>query len=316
MSMTRKRFLSAGVAAVAVLWLFGCRRGPASAASEDIKLLVPAASDLQGWQKDGETQVFRGEDLYVYIDGGADIYQEYGFIAVAVQDYKDAGGKSLSLEVFQMKDTAAAFGMYTFKTSAGGKAVDLGGKGQLEDYYLNFWKGSYVITVTGFDEDGATIQGLQIIAGAVDARIRSVGKEPSLPALLPEQGLNRQSIKYIKGQIGLNNVYSSFPRRAFSFEEGVKGDYGKNAKLLILTLQDAPTGESLLARMGGEFRADDRFRNYRAPRPSLLQVDDDKGRTISAAVFKKFLIIMIGPGGSPAEALIELAGNRIKSAGL
>ena len=53
-------------------------------------LYLPADNAAAGWAKDGAPQEFEGEDLYTYIDGGAEIYQEYGFRRVIVQDYEDA----------------------------------------------------------------------------------------------------------------------------------------------------------------------------------------------------------------------------------
>lgn len=315
--MRRFNIFFLGVVPLAVTFfsLSGYREKTPISPMADVSANIPADSDIRGWQRDGETQVFKGEDLYLYIDGGADIYQEYGFEAVAVQDYKSPGGKTLSLEVFQMKDSAAAFGMYTFKRSAGGKAIDIGEQGQLEDYYLNFRKGSCVVTLTGFDEEEATIQGLLIVGRAADAKIKAGDEAPSLPRLLPEEGLDRQSVKYIRGQIGLNNIYSFFPRKVFSFDEAVKGDYGEGKRLLIMLLNDPRPPESWFADIGREFRTGDRYRNFRTPRPFFLQVDEDRGQTLSAAVFKKFLVIAFGTGQSPSEKLVELAVRRIESAG-
>jgi len=310
--MIRKCFLCVAAMAVAVLLISGCRGETASPQKADIKDCIPADSDLRGWERDGETQIFKGEDLYLYIDGGADIYLEYGFAAVAVQDYKGSAGKSLSLEVFQMKDAAAAFGMYTFKTSAGGKAIGIGGRGQLEDYYLNFWKGIYVVTLTGFDEEEATIQGLSMIGRAVDAKILSKGQEPFLPSLLPQEGLNRQSVKYIRGLIGLNNIYSFFPRKVFSFDEGAKGDYQDNARLLVLSLNDVRQAEAALGAMSREVQAGERYRNFRMTEPYFLQVEDDKGQLIHIARFEKYLLITIGSDWKTIGNLIRLAMRGIE----
>ncbi|MBE3111603.1 MAG: hypothetical protein IMZ46_14045, partial [Acidobacteria bacterium] len=44
-----------------------------------LRAYLPADNAASGWTKDGELQEYEGEDLYTYIDGGAEIYQEYGF---------------------------------------------------------------------------------------------------------------------------------------------------------------------------------------------------------------------------------------------
>ena len=118
-----------------------------------------------GWSRDGAPQEFVGEDLYTYIDGGAEIYQEYGFRRMVVQDYRSPAGKSVSLEIFEMETPAAAYGMFTFKRSGQGRIVPLGSGTELEDYYLNFWKGRFLVTLTGFDATTPTIDGLLAVAG-------------------------------------------------------------------------------------------------------------------------------------------------------
>ncbi|MCK7482485.1 MAG: hypothetical protein M0C28_39200 [Candidatus Moduliflexus flocculans] len=57
-----------------------------------LRAYLPSDGAAPGWTQDGEPQEFEGEDLYTYIDGGAEIYQEYGFRRVVVQDYRNAGG--------------------------------------------------------------------------------------------------------------------------------------------------------------------------------------------------------------------------------
>ncbi|MCK7579399.1 MAG: hypothetical protein MZV65_29205 [Chromatiales bacterium] len=52
---------------------------------------------MPGWRPDGDIQRYAGEDLFVYIDGGAEIYHEYGFRRVVARDYRNAAGKSVTL---------------------------------------------------------------------------------------------------------------------------------------------------------------------------------------------------------------------------
>ena len=65
-----------------------------------LSTLLPEGPELRCWTKDGDHQSFEGEDLFIYIDGGAEIYFEYGFRRVIVQDYRNDAGSRLSLEIF------------------------------------------------------------------------------------------------------------------------------------------------------------------------------------------------------------------------
>ncbi len=206
----------------------------ARAGQSTLKTFVPADGGVTGWLKDGDLQEFAGEDLYTYIDGGAEIYQEYGFRRVVIQDYKNAAGKSVSLEIFEMETPAAAYGIFTFKRSGSGKSVGLGSGAELEDYYLNFWRGRCLVTLTGFDETEATVAGLLAIGGAVDGKIGEKADAPDLVAALPVEGLRPQSVKYLKGLLGLNNIYPLYTARGLAFVEAVRGLYADEESLILL----------------------------------------------------------------------------------
>lgn len=204
------------------------------AGGQGLAPVLPGDGDVRGWSRDGEAQEFAQDQLFDYIDGGAEIYHEYGFRRVIVQDFKNAAGKSVSLEIFEMADPGAAYGMFTFKRSGRGRGVPLGSGGELEDYYLNFWKGRYVATLTGFDGTEATVAGLLALGRAVDAKMGETAEAPALVAVLPGEGLEAGSVKYLRGLLGLNNVYSFYLARGLGFEAAVKGDYEDGTTLLVL----------------------------------------------------------------------------------
>ena len=166
-SMRVRSFVLLLALSAAVACTSSARVGP-----DTLAALVPEDGAVPGWSRDGDLQEYVGEDLYTYIDGGAEIYQEYGFRRVVLQDFKNAAGKSVSLEIFEMETPEAAYGIFTFKRSGEGNNVPLGLGAELEDYYLNFWKGRYLVTLTGFDETSETLAGLQAVGGKVDEKIR------------------------------------------------------------------------------------------------------------------------------------------------
>jgi len=247
-------------------------------ARASLRGLVPAGQPAAGWTRDDEPQEFAGEDLYTYIDGGAEIYQEYGFVQVIVQDYKNAQGKSLSLEIFEMASPEAAFGMYTFKRSGKGKVLSLGVGGELEDYYLNFWKGRYLVTLTGFDAEAATLAGLQAVAAAVEAKIADTGSIPDLVGCLPMKGLVAGSVKYLKGILGINNVCPFYTSRGLAFKEAVRGLYESGETLLLLEYGGAEARRAAWLELKGGLEKSGRFEqptNYLA---DAVVFKDGKGR--------------------------------------
>jgi len=124
-----------------------------------------------GWAPDGEAQSAVGENLFLLIDGGAEVYLEHGFKEALFQAYKTEDGKSINLEIYEMVSPEAAHGIYTFKTGNEGNPVDVGQEGWLESYYLNFRKGNFLITIIGLDTDIGTLDGIKKIARAVDSKL-------------------------------------------------------------------------------------------------------------------------------------------------
>jgi hypothetical protein len=57
------------------------------------------------------------------------------------------------------------------KAGESGKKVSVGEEAAMEDHYLNFRKGSYQVTVSGYDTQEETVEGLLHIARLVAERI-------------------------------------------------------------------------------------------------------------------------------------------------
>jgi hypothetical protein len=249
------------LAALVVVGLFALGSGaPAGRLPEGpLRIFLPADNAAAGWTRDGGPQEFEGEDLYTYIDGGAEIYQEYGFRRVVVQDYEDPQGKSVSLEIFEMETPASAFGMFTFKRSGGGKTLALGAGAELEAYYMNFWKGRFLVTLTGFDEAAETIEGLKAIGQIVDSKLPQGGEGPILVGVLPAEGLRPGSVKYLRGLLGLNNIYPFYTARGLAFTEAVRGLYDSGENLIVLDYGSTEARRAAWLELSAELDRSERF---------------------------------------------------------
>jgi len=270
---------------------------------------LPGDDAAPGWTKDGEPQEYEGEDLYTYIDGGAEIYQEYGFRRVILQDYKNDKGRSVSLELFEMETPAAAFGMFTFKRSGNGKTVGLGAGAELEAYYLNLWKGRFLVTLTGFDEGPETIGGILAVGRAVDSLIRDGGDAPApaLVAALPEKGLRPGSVKYLKGLLGLNNTYPFYSARGLAFGEAVRGIYENGATLIILDYGTVDARAKAWLDLGAYLAELDRFKRADAGEADVHLVEDGKGQSVAFAESGSRLLIGVSPDPAASREIVGRA---------
>ena len=197
-------------------------------AGQGISHLVPTAEDLPQWRTSGEPRHVIGDDLYELINGGAEIYHEYGFKQAISQKYENNNQKSFNLEIYEMQNAAAAYGAYTFKTSTQGKKIPVGTEGFFEEYFLNFWKGPYVVTLIGFDSEQETLDVILLAAQKVDEKIKTENAKPEMINLLPEvleDQLKSNGIKYLKGNLAVFNSYEFDSDNIFGLKEGVMGEY-------------------------------------------------------------------------------------------
>jgi len=260
---------------------------------QKLEAFLPDKGGLQNWKAENAPQLYKGEDLYLYIDGGAEIYHEYGFKQVLVQDYKSAEGKSLTLEIFEMANSECAFGIYTFKSSGKGKAIAVGQDGQLEEYYLNFWKGNFLVTLTGFEASPEVIQGLLLIAKSVDAKVKTPGRRPSLVEIFPKEWLPISRLKYFKGVLGLYNNHSFFARDVFRFREAVIGGInGGKSTIFVFRYSSQEECRRRFQEVKAAFEKNPAYKNFKTVRPDHFETMDGQGMTILGQPFEDCIALV------------------------
>jgi hypothetical protein len=163
--MTVRRRALAGVAAsVALLVMVHCAVDPGP---EKPPRLMAAAVQIDGWQMQEKPRLYVGNSLFELINGGAEIYHRFGFVQATAALYSDPEGRGISLEIFEMRDADGADKIYVDKTGGTGEPLDIGDQAAGEDYYLNFQSGRFLVTITGFDSDAETTDGILKLARAV-----------------------------------------------------------------------------------------------------------------------------------------------------
>ncbi len=264
-----------------------------SAPSQSVKRLLHTKTQLGAWRASGEPQTVAGEDLYMLINGGAEIVLEYGFDAAVLHSYENDSGKSLNLEIYVMSSPEGAYGMYTFRKGRKGKEVAVGNEGFLEGYYLNFWKGNCLVTVIGFDTDDQTRQGVMKIGSAVAERIQDAGEKPATVDLLVKDGLDPLSIKYIRGNLGLYNLYEFDTANVFGLSEGILGQYDE-LRALLIAYGDENAAAKWFTEGTDRLSRNDRFTSFRRSTAGV-SFKDNRGHHVMLESFQRWVLCGIGP---------------------
>ena len=138
---------------------------------ESLLHLMPLESDLKGWKLDGEPQTAEGIRLFELINGGAEEYVKEGFSRAVMATYRNNEGKRINLDIYEMLSPESAKSIYRRKAGDKGEKVSVGEEGAMEDYYLNFRKGAFQVTLSGYDTQKETREWLLRLARLVAEKI-------------------------------------------------------------------------------------------------------------------------------------------------
>jgi len=269
------------------------------ASADQMMAFLPKAGEMGDWKPKGEPQYVEGEDLFHLINGGAEVYHEYGFKQAVTVSYEN-GSQSFNLELYQMNNPQSAYGIYTFKTGENGTPVQTGDAALLEDYYLNVRKGSFLITVIGFDSKPETLKTLREAATVTAGKIKEKGADPEILYLLPTE-FKDQIIKvtYLKGNLALYNSYEFDTKDLFALKEGVYVQY-RQFRLLMFKYDDASESNRKFQEAADVLSTSSRFANFKRT-GNTISMTDKKSHSVSMENYKRYIITVITEPGSTTD---------------
>jgi hypothetical protein len=110
--------------------------------------LFPEGNIFKGWEIVKDT-TFTGDALYGHIDGGAELFFEFGFVKVDVRIAKPAGSEDeMTIEIYQMADADAAFGLFLIKSANLEPDQRLPVPNLVNNYQVSYIKGDYYILIS------------------------------------------------------------------------------------------------------------------------------------------------------------------------
>jgi hypothetical protein len=238
---------------------------------QDILSLLPDKIGSGNWIREDESiQTAAGEELYDLINGGADLYLEYGFQKAAFAVY-EGQGKAINVEIYQMDGDSAAYGINSLKKGRRWKSVDRGQEGFLSAYYLNFWKGVYQVSVIGMDSTESSMQGILIIAGRIAAQIQEEGDTPAV--FVDQSMLRPRNTIYFRGPIALLNIYAFDSIDSFGSRDGIYHAYD-GFELFIFRYHDAAERAQKFIRAVAMLEKSENFRELQRSGKGVCMVDE------------------------------------------
>lgn len=167
---------------------------------------LPRDGFVEGWQRGGSVRRFVGNDLYGHINGGAELFHEFGFDQLLVQRYQK-GEAQLDLEIYLMESPNAALGIYLMKVHDETPTERLEVRNSANVSQITALKGSCFLQINNFGFDSALLPVMESLAHRTLATVTD-DTSKSLLDLLPEEGLVPGSEKLIRGPYALQPIYT------------------------------------------------------------------------------------------------------------
>ncbi len=252
---------------------------------------LPTEQTVPGWKLDGPQIRYVPDSLFNYINGGAEIFNEFGFQELTVQTYRK-GDLEITVELYRMDGSPAALGMFY---QQGGQ-----NQGKPHDslhiarspYQWTLQKGAWFIQLNSPANTRGVERDMTVFAELITAQISA---EPIDPFnLLPEENRITGSEFLVRGQYGMEPVFTfgdgdvlQLCGRHFAVGAEYSNVDDHRFTKLIISYEDVVAAERV-------------FRSLDSKLDSTLQILDKSGERIVFRDFKKKF------------GYIRLAGNRLE----
>jgi len=195
---------------IAIALSLACR-GEQPATKVDPAGYLAPSYDAIGVARSSPPQVFVGQDLWEYINGGAELYHKYGFIEVATADYQK-GETEMVVDIYRFDSAVNAYGLYSMMRPDETDLARYGVEGFISPAKIEFVKGDLLVRVIGFDESDETGLALINLADEIDKQLPGGKQPPSafdlFPPSLAVRGSDKYYVEAFLGQSFLTGVYT------------------------------------------------------------------------------------------------------------
>jgi len=246
---------------------------------------------VSGWRASGVPRTFDRKSVYDELDGGAEVYLEYGLASLKVQRYSMPGEPDITLDLFEMDAPAGAYGAFTFE-----REDEEAGVGQGSEYgggLLRFWQGRYFGFVQAERETPAAREAVLALGKALAAAVGPPGKGPDLSRALPNGDQRPRSLRYVRSPLLLQIVEPQTQGNPLGLQarcEVVTARYGPKGspeRVLVARLADPPAAQKALAAFMAA-----RFPPGATPAEA---VKSDKGFSAATALGSFVIVVIDAP---------------------
>ncbi len=277
---------------ISVFWAAAAIVAPAPARmNERLARLLPEPA--------GKADVprFYGQDLYLYIDGGAQAFHNYDMVAMVHRRY-EVRGMELTVDIYDMGDALNAFGVYSAERSPDQRFLSIGDEANLTDSTLNFFQDAFYVKLSAFAGDQKPGPVMESFAKDIERRIGARGGLPNFFATFPPGHLIPHSQRYIKRAALGHEFLRSTYMASYSIE-------GRQTVLAVADAGAAGPANEWLERLKAHFAASGKAETWPAMPGGICASNPLEGdwRFLARG---QYVVIMTNPPAQPEALLRDL----------
>ncbi|MBN2426552.1 MAG: hypothetical protein JXR46_11650 [Calditrichaceae bacterium] len=202
---------------------------------DKFRTLLP--DTIEGWTSLEKDRLFNPDNLYEYINGGAELFLSYGFHKMVTRIYHAPDQPDIIVDIFDMGNSYNAYGLFSYSRETENDKFGQGS--QYVSGLLLFWKDKYYVSILFHPETPEAKKTVFNIARYIESNILRKGPLPKVLNLLPEDGLQKESVRYFRHHIWMNTYTFISNENILNITDStnaVMAKYGQNNKQKIVLL--------------------------------------------------------------------------------
>lgn len=143
---------------------------------------------LDGFKLEKSYPVYTPDDLWDYINGGADSYNALGFSDLHIAEYTKGKKVSVKVEIYHHLNEDLAFGIYALERASSYNFVPIGVQGYSDEGMINFLKGSCYVKISTHSKSKKAIKAVDELAEKLEQIIDGSSEFPAILFDFPTEG--------------------------------------------------------------------------------------------------------------------------------
>jgi len=212
---------------------------------------------VPGWEQQGPRREFVADNLFEYMDGNAEGYLIYGFVRMQGVTCK-SGGDSLVIDVSEMTDPDAAYGIFAANRDPNQPLAAIGMAGQILPRRGAFCKDKYYVELAA-DPDKDHTPALKAFVAEMEKRISGRTTLPDALAWFPADKLD--SVRLIpESVLGLRLLKRGYVAQCESGKAFVVTEASAESAAAVMNKLRERIGQTTPAKIGDEaFQVKDQY---------------------------------------------------------